>query len=160
MELIEYGQRLLPGFVGGAWIVGIDGRVACADDAGLAAGAAPDHLRPRWSPAGCRGLGTGRDTRQRRAAGGWPVPVQRPGGVQRITTFARSGVVAVRYGSSSVTKTGVALLASTVILATLQSRVDKVHIQAVETDPPAGSFTIFLTAAPDVDVPIGWLALS
>jgi hypothetical protein len=59
-----------------------------------------------------------------------------------------------------VTKTGVALLASTVILATLQSRVDKVHIQAVETDPPAGSFTIFLTAAPDVDVPIGWLALS
>lgn len=33
-------------------------------------------------------------------------------------------------------------------------------IEAVAIDPAAGAFTIFLTAAPDVDVPIGWLALS
>jgi hypothetical protein len=77
-----------------------------------------------------------------------------------VTTFARSGVVAVRSGSSSVTKTGVALAADTVILATLQSRVDDVFVHAVETDPATGSFTIHLTAAPEVDVPIGWLALN
>jgi hypothetical protein len=77
-----------------------------------------------------------------------------------ITTFARSGVVTVRSGSSSVTRTGVALAADTVILATLQSRVDNVFVHAVETDPAAGSFIIHLTAAPDQDMPIGWLALN
>jgi hypothetical protein len=76
-----------------------------------------------------------------------------------VTTFSRSGVVTVRAGSVSVTKTAVAAGPDTVILATLQRRVAHVHLHAVETDPAAGSFTIFLTAAPPLDVPIGWFAL-
>jgi len=76
-----------------------------------------------------------------------------------ITAFSRSGVVTVRSGSKSVTTAGVALVPGTVILATLQRRVDQVYLHAVETDPAAGSFTISLTAAPHVDVPIGWFAL-
>ena len=76
-----------------------------------------------------------------------------------VTSFSRSGVVTVRAGSASVTKADVAVDAGTVILATLQRRLPHVHLHAVETDPAAGSFTIFLTAAPPVDVPIGWFAL-
>jgi hypothetical protein len=37
--------------------------------------------------------------------------------------------------------------------------VDHAYLHAVETDPAAGSFTIWMTRAPDVDVTIGWLAL-
>jgi hypothetical protein len=75
------------------------------------------------------------------------------------TTFSRSGVVTVRAGSASVTQAQVAAGADTVILATLQRRVPQVYLHAVETDPAAESFTIFLTAAPHVDVPIAWFAL-
>lgn len=76
-----------------------------------------------------------------------------------VTAFARSGAVTVRSGSRSVTTTGVELAPGSVILATLQKRVDNVYVHAVETDPAAGSFTIWMTRAPDVDVPIGWLAI-
>ena len=53
----------------------------------------------------------------------------------------------------------VALTADTAILATLQDRVDGLHLHAVETDPAAGSFTIFLSTAAARDVRIGWFAL-
>jgi hypothetical protein len=75
------------------------------------------------------------------------------------TSFSRSGVVTVRAGSTSATRTDVATAPDTVILATLQRRVPHVHLHAVETDPAAGSFTVFLTAAAPVDVPVGWFAL-
>jgi hypothetical protein len=76
-----------------------------------------------------------------------------------VTTFSRSGVVTVRSGESRVTNTGLELGDATVILATLQSPVAKVHVHAVEVDAAAGSFTIFLTGTPGIDVKIGWLAL-
>jgi hypothetical protein len=76
-----------------------------------------------------------------------------------VTTFSRSGVVTVRAGSASVTKTGVPVGSDTVILATLQRRIPHICLHAVQTEPAAGSFTIFLTAAPHMDVPVGWLAL-
>jgi hypothetical protein len=76
-----------------------------------------------------------------------------------ITAFARSGVVTVRSGRSRATETGWALSDSTVILATLQDRVDGVHVHAVKVDPALGSFTIFLTRAAASDVRVGWFAL-
>lgn len=76
-----------------------------------------------------------------------------------VTTFSRSGVVTVRYGSKRVTVSGVPLTADTAILATLQNRVNGLFLHAVETDVANGSFTIFLNTAPDRDVRIGWFAL-
>jgi hypothetical protein len=76
-----------------------------------------------------------------------------------VTTFARSGVVTVPAGSASATKTEVSLSPGSVILATMQTRADNVYVHAVETDPAAGSFTIFLTAAAAADVRIGWFAI-
>jgi len=76
-----------------------------------------------------------------------------------VTAFSRSGVVTVPPGATSVTTTGVALEESTVILATVQRRVPGVRLHAVETDPAAGSFTTFLTAAPAVEVPVAWFAV-
>jgi hypothetical protein len=76
-----------------------------------------------------------------------------------VTTFSRSGVVTARRGSARVTVSGVRLTSGTAILATLQNHVAGLVLHAVETDPAAGSFTIFLSTAPDRDVRIGWFAL-
>jgi hypothetical protein len=76
-----------------------------------------------------------------------------------VTTFSRSGVVTVPRGSKSVTVTGVSLTAETAILATLQNRVNGLYLHAVETDAANGSLTIFLSAASDHDIRVGWLAL-
>lgn len=76
-----------------------------------------------------------------------------------VTTFSRSGVVTVPRGSKSVSVTGVSLTAETAILATLQNRVEDLYLHAVETDVANGSLTVFLSAAPDHDIRVGWLAL-
>jgi hypothetical protein len=76
-----------------------------------------------------------------------------------VTRFSRSGVAAVRAGTTSVTVTDVALTQDSAVLATLQNRVHGVYLHAAETDPAAGSFTIFLTAAPAQDVRVAWFAV-
>jgi hypothetical protein len=76
-----------------------------------------------------------------------------------VTRFARSGVALVRRGNASVIVSGVPLTRETTILATLQSRADGVMLHAIETDVVAGSFTIFLTAAPPRDLQAAWIAL-
>jgi hypothetical protein len=53
----------------------------------------------------------------------------------------------------------VALAPDSVTLATLQTHVPCVYLHAVETDPAAGSFTLFLTDRAAVDVRIGWFAI-
>jgi hypothetical protein len=75
------------------------------------------------------------------------------------TAFSRSGSLTVRPGQSSVTKTGLTLNQATIILATPQTRAPGVHVHAVQTDPAAESFTIYLTRAPETSVSIGWIAL-
>jgi hypothetical protein len=76
-----------------------------------------------------------------------------------VARFARSGVATVRRGSASAVVSGVPMTAATVILATLQSRVDGTYLHAVETDVAGESFTIYLTAAPSRDVRLGWFAV-
>jgi hypothetical protein len=76
-----------------------------------------------------------------------------------VTAFSRSGVVTARRGSEHVTVSGVSLSGDTAILATLQNRLGGLFLHAVETDVAKGQFTIFLSAAPDRDVRIGWFAL-
>jgi hypothetical protein len=58
-----------------------------------------------------------------------------------------------------VTVSGVSLTDGTTILATLQNRVTGLFLHAVETDVAKGTFTIFLSTAPDREVRIGWFAI-
>jgi hypothetical protein len=92
-------------------------------------------------------------------AGSTALRADGPSEFNGITSFSRSGVASVRRGSASVTVSGVALTAGTAILATLQDRVNNLYLHAVETDVATGSFTIFLSTAPDRDIRIAWFAL-
>jgi hypothetical protein len=76
-----------------------------------------------------------------------------------VALFSRSGVATVHRGSASAVVSGVPMTSDTVILATLQTRVDGTCLHAVQTDVARGSFTIYLTAAPSRDVTLGWFAL-
>jgi hypothetical protein len=96
---------------------------------------------------------------QATASGSTALRADGPSEFNGTTTFARSGAATVPRGSTSVTVTGVQLTDGTAILATLQNRVTGLFLHAVETDVTKGTFTIFLSAAPDRDVRIGWFAL-
>jgi hypothetical protein len=91
--------------------------------------------------------------------GGVALRADGPAEFNGTATFARSGAVTVPAGSTQVTRTHVTLAPETVVMATLQTRIDQVHLHAVETDPAASAFTVFLTAAPGQDVTIGWFAV-
>jgi hypothetical protein len=93
------------------------------------------------------------------APGSTALHAEGPSQFNGLTTFARSGVVKVPAGSANVTVQGVELTEASAILATLQHRAGGVHLHAVETDPAAQAFTIYLTAAPPRELPVAWFAL-
>jgi len=74
--------------------------------------------------------------------------------------FDRSGKVTITAGHSSIVKTGIALTASSFILATLQTNVAGLFIQSVVTTPSGSKFTISLNKAPSVNVSVAWLAVN
>jgi hypothetical protein len=57
------------------------------------------------------------------------------------TTFSRSGVLTVAAGTSKVAKTGVALTAASLILATLQQDVAGVWVRSAVPNVAGSSFT-------------------
>jgi hypothetical protein len=74
--------------------------------------------------------------------------------------FDRSGKLTVTAGHSAVAKTGIGLTASSFILATLQTNVAGLFIQAVVTNPAGSSFTVYLNKAPTKNVAVAWLAVN
>jgi hypothetical protein len=74
--------------------------------------------------------------------------------------FARSGKLTIAAGHSSLTKTGIGLTTLSFILATLQTNVAGLSIQAVVTNPVGSSFTIYLNKAPTVSVAVAWMAVN
>jgi len=74
--------------------------------------------------------------------------------------FDRSGKLTISAGHSSLTKTGIGLTSASFILATLQTNVAGLSIQAVVTNPSGSSFTIYLNKAPAVSVAVAWLAVN
>jgi hypothetical protein len=74
--------------------------------------------------------------------------------------FDRSGKLLINAGHSSLTKTGIGLSAASFILATLQTNVAGLFIQAVVTNVAGSSFTIYLNKAPTVNVAVAWLAVN
>jgi hypothetical protein len=83
--------------------------------------------------------------------------------VSGVASFSRSGLATVAGTAAktkiSVTVTGVALTAASMILATPQGKVSGVAVEGVVPDVTAGSFTIYLTKAVKVALPIAWFII-
>jgi hypothetical protein len=81
--------------------------------------------------------------------------------VQGPAVFDRSGIVTVAAGKSSVKKSGIALTAASLVLATIQGNVAGVHVQGVTlVTGLAGSFTIHLNKAVAAKTKVAWFALN
>jgi hypothetical protein len=76
------------------------------------------------------------------------------------TVFSRSGVLSVPAGSSHVTKSGIALTAESLILATLQQNRPGVYVQAAVPDISRNSFTIHLTKAVTGRTRVAWFVVN
>jgi hypothetical protein len=76
------------------------------------------------------------------------------------TVFSRSGVVTVAAGSSKVTKTGVALTAASLVLATLQQDVPGVWVRSAVPNSAGSSFTVHLNKAAPASTKIAWFVVN
>jgi hypothetical protein len=74
--------------------------------------------------------------------------------------FDRSGKLTITAGHSSITKTGIALTSASFILATLQTNVSGLAIQAAVVNVAGSSFTISINKAPAVNVAVAWMAVN
>jgi hypothetical protein len=74
--------------------------------------------------------------------------------------FDRSGKLTITAGHSSITLTGIPLTSASFILATVQTNVAGLSIQAAVTSPAGSRFTIYLNKAPSVNVSVAWLAVN
>jgi hypothetical protein len=68
----------------------------------------------------------------------------------------------VAKGKTSVTVTGVSLTAASLVLATLQSSIKKVYVEAVVPNVSGGSFEILLSKAVPAGhtASIGWFVVN
>jgi len=75
--------------------------------------------------------------------------------------FNRSGIVTVAAGHSTVTNTGIALTAASLVLATIQGNVAGVFVQGVtRVTGSSGSFTIHLNKTVSKSVKVAWFAIN
>jgi hypothetical protein len=74
--------------------------------------------------------------------------------------FSRSGVLTVQAGTSKVTKTGVALTAASLVLATLQQNRAGVFVQAAVPNVSGSSFTIHLNKTVSARTKVAWFVVN
>jgi hypothetical protein len=74
--------------------------------------------------------------------------------------FSRSGVLTIAAGSSTVTKTGVALTAASMVLATLQQDVAGVWVRSAVPSVTAKSFTVHLSKAVSAKTKVAWFVVN
>src|SRR5712691_6341306 len=112
------------------------------------------------------GAGTGAGvTGQATAAGGVGVLAQNTAGGPALKAtgraiFSRSGVLTVAAGSSTVTKTGVALTAASLVLATLQQDVPGVWVRSAVPNVAGSSFTVHLSKAVSAATKLAWFVVN
>src|SRR5712691_11914633 len=134
------------GATGGAGVIGI-GKGNGTGVLGIAAG----------TGAGVTGQAT--------AAGGVGVLAQNTAGGPALKAtgraiFSRSGVLTVAAGSSTVTKTGVALTAASLVLATLQQDVPGVWVRSAVPNVAGSSFTVHLSKAVSAATKLAWFVVN
>ncbi len=74
--------------------------------------------------------------------------------------FSRSGVLTVAAGSSKVTRSGVALTAASLVLATLQQDVPGVWVRSAVPNVTARSFTVHLSKAVSARTKVAWFVVN
>jgi hypothetical protein len=90
--------------------------------------------------------------------------VSGPSSFGGVTTFSRSGKLMVPYGAKSVTKTGLNLSSTSIVLATVQGASSVAVLNVVPTvGTPNGdnsSFTVNLTAAAASATTVAWFIVN
>jgi hypothetical protein len=76
------------------------------------------------------------------------------------TTFGRSGVLTVAAGKATVTRSGVALTAASLVLATLQQNVAGVYVRAAVPSVSGSSFTVYLNKAVPAGTKVAWFVVN
>jgi hypothetical protein len=113
---------------------------------------------------GGAGGGNGVDGRAISATGAGVLAENTAGGTAlRVTgpaVFSRSGVLAVGAGKSSVSKTGVALTAASLVLATLQQDRAGVWVRSAVPSVAGSSFTINLNKAVSASTTVAWFIVN
>jgi hypothetical protein len=74
--------------------------------------------------------------------------------------FSRSGLLTVAAGSSSATRTGVALTAASLVLATLQQDRAGVWVRSAVPNVAGNSFTIHLSKAAAASTTVAWFVVN
>jgi hypothetical protein len=82
--------------------------------------------------------------------------------VDGTAAFSRSGLASIAGNHTSATVTGVALTASSLVLATMQNSIAKVYVEAVIPDVSGNSFEILLSKkVPASDTAhVGWFIVN
>jgi hypothetical protein len=80
--------------------------------------------------------------------------------VKGSAVFSRSGILTVAAGSSSATKTGVALSSASLVLATLQQDRAGVWVRSAVPNVAASSFTIHLSKAVSARAKVAWFVVN
>ena len=80
--------------------------------------------------------------------------------VKGPAVFSRSGILTVAAGSSSATKTGVALSSASLVLATLQQDRAGVWVRSAVPNVAASSFTIHLSKAVSARAKVAWFVVN
>jgi hypothetical protein len=77
------------------------------------------------------------------------------------TTFARSGKLTIAAGATQVTKTGISLSSTSLVLATIQGNVAGVWVEGVTlTTGSSGSFIIHLNKLTPTNLTVGWFIVN
>ncbi len=74
--------------------------------------------------------------------------------------FSRSGLLTVAAGSSSATRTGVALTTASLVLATLQQDRAGVWVRSAVPNVAGSSFTIHLNKAVAASTTVAWFVVN
>ena len=108
--------------------------------------------------------GNGVDGRAVSAAGAGVLAENTVGGtalqVAGPAVFSRSGTLTVAAGASSATKTGVALTAASLVLATLQQDKTGLYVRSAVPNVPGSSFTIPLSKAVTASITVAWFVVN
>jgi hypothetical protein len=74
--------------------------------------------------------------------------------------FRSSGVLTIGAGTSSATKTGVAITPASLVLATVQQDKPGVSVRSAVPDVTKGSFTIHQTKAVTASTKVAWFVIN
>jgi hypothetical protein len=142
------------GVVGIGTSVGVSGQADAGSNGdgvqGVAAGSGTGVVGVAGAPA----IGEGVGVTAEHTSGGTALQVI------GTSVFSRSGTLTIKAGASSITLTGVALAAASLILATLQNNVPGVYVQSAVPDVSEGSFTIYLSEAVTASTTVAWFIVN